>query len=119
MSLRFFIKICGVLILSAIQPVSGSAAEANDELHFGSVAMDVPTVMHRRLTPLTQYLSKELGKPVRLKLAKNMPGAIDDVSTGVVELAYLTPVAYIKSHKKATHVLLPRQSRKGGVRSSL
>ena len=113
MSLRFFIKICGVLILSAIQPVSGSAAEANDELHFGSVAMDVPTVMHRRLTPLTQYLSKELGKPVRLKLAKNMPGAIDDVSAGAVELAYLTPVAYIKSHKKGNTRLVAKTVTKG------
>ena len=70
------------------------------DILFGSVAMDVPSVMHRRLTPLTQYLSQELGRPVNLKLSKNMSGAIRDVAGGTVELAYLTPVAYLKSHAK-------------------
>lgn len=75
-----------------------SATAAQQEIRFGSVAMDIPAVMHRRLIPLTQYLSQELGKPVRLKLAKDMPGAIKDVAHGTVDLAYLTPVAYLKSH---------------------
>jgi len=74
------------------------AAEPH-EIRFGSVAMDIPAVMHRRLTPLTQYLSQELGRPVSLVLAKDMPEAIQDIAQGKVDVAYLTPVAYIKSHR--------------------
>jgi len=69
------------------------------ELKFGSVAMDIPSVMYKRLTPLTQYLSNALGRPISLQLAKDMSSAIKDVSDSSVDLAYLTPVAYIKSHK--------------------
>ncbi len=67
------------------------------EIRFGSVAMDIPAEMHRRLSPLTKYLSAALQRPVTLKLSPNMPAAIKDVSTNQVELAYLTPVAYLKA----------------------
>jgi len=77
------------------------AAAAKQRIRFGSVAMDIPAVMHRRLTPLTHYLSQTLGMPVSLKLAENMPGAIRDVADGKVDLAYLTPVAYLKAHSKS------------------
>lgn len=83
-----------MLVLASCQPVYAK----KDTIYFGSVAMDIPAVMHRRLIPLTQYLSKELGEPVSLKLSKDMPGAIKNVALGTVELAYLTPVAYLKSH---------------------
>lgn len=89
-----------LLVLPALLLLgSGHLAYAKDQtIQFGSVAMDIPAVMHRRLIPLTQYLSKELGKPVSLKLSKDMPDAIKDVALGTVALAYLTPVAYLKSH---------------------
>ena len=75
-------------------------------IRFGSVAMDIPAVMHKRLTPLTRYLSNALQRPVILKLAPNMPAAIDDVGSAAVELAYLTPVAYLRSHEKGDTQLI-------------
>jgi len=69
-------------------------------LVFGSVAMDIPAKMHKRLKPLTVYLSEKLNVPVTLKLAPDMATAIDDVANGNVDIAYLTPVAYLKSHAK-------------------
>ena len=90
-----FMGICAVFLgLVTGYPVTA----AEQEIRFGSVAMDIPAVMHRRLTPLTQYLSNELGRPVNLILAKDMPGAIKDIAHGNVDIAYLTPVAYLKSH---------------------
>lgn len=77
-----------------------NAAQEPDELLFGSVAMDIPAVMYKRLKPLTDYLSHTLQRPVSLKLSPNMGGAINEVSTGAVQLTYLTPVAYIKAHEK-------------------
>lgn len=68
-------------------------------IKFGSVAMDIPSVMHKRLTPLTKYLSESLDQPVNLILAKDMPDAIHAISTNNVDIAYLTPVAYIHANE--------------------
>ncbi|WP_455201471.1 PhnD/SsuA/transferrin family substrate-binding protein [Kaarinaea lacus] len=78
------------------------------EIRFGSVAMDIPAVMQKRLLPLTKYLSDSLGKPVVLKLSPNMPAAITEISKGSVELSYLTPVAYIRSHQKGDTQLIAK-----------
>jgi phosphonate transport system substrate-binding protein len=83
------------------------AADNEQSIRFGSVAMDTPAVMHKRLKPLTEYLTEKLGHPVRLKLAPNMPTAIEEVANAKVELAYLTPVAYIRSKESGnTRVLV-------------
>lgn len=88
------------LILMLIFLFSQGIAEAENDakpIRFGSVAMDTPRVMHQRLLPLTQYLRDALGRPVELVLAPNMATAINNVATGNVDLAYLTPVAYLRS----------------------
>ena len=82
------------LILGAGMPVRA----ASDELYFGSVAMDIPAAMHKRLKPLVDYLSDELQRPVSLKLSANLSNAASDVAAGRVHIAYLTPVAYLKAH---------------------
>jgi phosphonate transport system substrate-binding protein len=76
-----------------------SILAAGKELEFGSVAMDIPAIMHKRLTPLTRYLSKTLHRPVSLKLSPNMGAAIKDAADGTVDISYLTPVAYLKAHE--------------------
>lgn len=84
------------------------AADAPKELRLGSVAMDIPAIMHRRLTPLTQYLTETLGIPVTLKLSPDMKAAIGEVASGSVDITYLTPVAYIKAHKKGDTKLVAK-----------
>lgn len=87
--------------------INNSVATA-DELVFGSVAMDIPAVMHQRLKPLTKYLSKKLNKPVVLKLSPDMGSAIDDAAKGRVDIAYLTPVAYLRAHAKGNAQLIAK-----------
>ena len=89
-----------VLFLLAVSGLHAPALQAEEEILFGSVAMDIPAVMHKRLTPLTEYLSEKLGRPVSLKLSPNMGVAIDDTAKANVHLAYLTPVAYLKAKEK-------------------
>lgn len=90
----------GVCISASTGAVSMPARAADaPELKFGSVAMDIPAEMHRRLKPLTKYLSGALGQPVTLQLSPDMPAAIKEVSTNNVDLSYLTPVAYLKAKK--------------------
>lgn len=86
----------------AITFLAAQAIYAMDAVRFGSVAMDTPAAMHKRLTPLITYLNESLGRPVVLTLSPDMPSAISSVAAGEVEFAYLTPVAYIKSRNKGS-----------------
>ena len=90
-----------------------SLSMANDELVFGSVAMDIPAVMHKRLKPLTNHLSSQLNMQVNLKLSPNMGAAISNAASGDVDIAYLTPVAYLKAHKKGGVQLIAKTVTKG------
>ncbi len=101
-----------LLLLAGLGTASGQAASGN-EIRFGSVAMDTPAVMHHRLTPLTEYLTKELGQPVVLKLSVDMKEAINAVAKGDVELAYLTPVAYLRSHVQGNSQLVVKTVTQG------
>ena len=92
--------VCAACILLPLAAAVQADVPAEAEIRLGSVAMDIPAEMYRRLAPLTKYLSATLKRPVTLKLSANMSAAIDEVSNGSVELAYLTPVAYIKAQAK-------------------
>lgn len=98
---------------SALSFSSLAAADTNKELLFGSVAMDIPAVMHKRLKPLTRYLSEKLGRPVSLKLSPNMGVAIKEVANKQVDLAYLTPVAYLKAHAAGGAKIVAKTVTKG------
>ena len=70
----------GLLIIYLLAGGMAHAGQHN-EILMGSVAMDIPTVMHKRLGPLTSYLSETLGQPVRLMLSPNMKNAINEVAS--------------------------------------
>ncbi len=108
-------KLRNLLIIATtlIMASESVLAVENDEILLGSVAMDIPAVMHERLTPLTKYLSAKTGKKVTLKLSPNMGGAINEVASGGVDLAYLTPVAYLKAHDKGDVKLIAKTITKG------
>jgi phosphonate transport system substrate-binding protein len=103
--MRIWMITTALLLVSIFQPTQASD---NRELRFGSVAMDIPAVMHKRLTPLTKYLSDTLQRPVTLKLSPNMGGAIKEAAEGNVEIAYLTPVAYLRAHEQGGAQLIAK-----------
>ncbi len=89
-----------LLLIGLLGPVAVAAAPGPVQtLYFGSVAMDIPAEMHRRLKPLTDYLGGEIKRPVQLRLSANLNAAADEVAVGRVDIAYLTPVAYIKAQR--------------------
>lgn len=75
-------------------------AAEQDELYLGSVAMDVPAEMVRRLTPLTDYLSKKVGMKISFRASPNLGSAVNELGKDFTQIAYLTPVAYIEAHDK-------------------
>ncbi|WP_198263850.1 phosphate/phosphite/phosphonate ABC transporter substrate-binding protein [sulfur-oxidizing endosymbiont of Gigantopelta aegis] len=114
MTHKIFLVAIYSFLLAFFVPTNASAEHQHQaELLFGSVAMDIPAVMHKRLSPLTNYLSQTLNIPVSLKLAPNMKTAIADTVNGDVDLVYLTPVAYLKAHKKSNTRLVVKTVTKG------
>jgi len=100
-----------IIILLYIHNLNAIAEQT--EITFGSVAQDTPSVMHRRLLPLTNYLSRALNRPVSLKLSSNMSGAISEIVTGEVDLAYLTPVAYTQTYDDSGSQIVAKMISKG------
>jgi len=104
------------LFLFALLSISSFSAYSEgekNEILLGSVAMDIPAVMHKRLSPLTTYLSEQLNLPVSLKLSANMGAAINEIANHNVDIAYLTPVAYLKAHKKGGAQIIAKTVTKG------
>lgn len=91
------------------------AANADDpaELTLGTVAMDIPAVMQQRLKPLSQYLSETLGRPVRVRPAPDLSKAVDEIAKGAVDIAYLTPVAYVKAQRAGNVRIVAKTVTKG------
>jgi phosphonate transport system substrate-binding protein len=110
---KALLALAGIATFSVANITNNIARADEGALLFGSVAMDIPAVMHKRLTPLASYLSTELGKPVNLKLSPNMPAAIKEVSAAQVDLAYLTPVAYIRAHAAGNAQIVVKTVTKG------
>jgi len=100
------VKLFSAIIVAFLFCSAAYSASPNKELVLGSVAMDIPAEMHKRLKPLTQYLSKTLNRNVSLHLSPNMGVAIKDTIDGNVDLSYLTPVAYLKARAKSNAKLL-------------
>jgi len=108
--MKIFFRMIAVLFLFSS---SALVSAEKKELVLGSVAMDIPAVMHKRLTPLKNYLNTQLGMPVTLRLSPNMGAAIKAAASGTVDLAYLTPVAYLKAHQKGGAQLVAKTVTKG------
>lgn len=77
-----------------------AAENSPPELYLGSIAMDVPAEMVRRMTPLAKYLSTQTGYNISFRASPNLASAVEDLGMGHTQIAYLTPVAYIEAHDK-------------------
>lgn len=99
-----------LVLLLFVQSVSADAESTPKpvgELSLGSVAMEIPAAMHQRLKPLAGYLTQELRRPVRLHLSPDLSKAVKEVAAGNVDIAYLTPIAYVDAHATGNvHILV-------------
>ena len=91
--------------LAATLPVHAAENQPVD-LFLGSVAMDVPAAMVKRLTPLAKYLSGQTGYNILFRASPDLDSAVEDLGLAHTQLAYLTPVAYIEAHEKYAAVPL-------------
>jgi phosphonate transport system substrate-binding protein len=56
------------------------------------------TALIKRFSPLTAFLSEQLGMPVAIRIQKSYRDQIDFVGQDQADIAYLGPVSYLKIH---------------------
>ncbi len=54
------------------------------------------TELHKRFGPLAEYLGKELGRPVEIRVDSSYDSHVESVATGQVDIAFMGPAAYVK-----------------------
>ncbi|MDP2266561.1 MAG: PhnD/SsuA/transferrin family substrate-binding protein [Thiobacillus sp.] len=92
-----------VLLAGAVfQPAWANPTQKDQgtDVTMGSVAMDIPVEMIKRMSALTNYLALNTNLNIRFRPSPNLGSAVDDMGTGQTQIAYLTPVAYIEARKK-------------------
>jgi len=87
--------------------------ESRGALRFGVVPLESPARMHRRFTPLAEYLGRALGRPVELRVAHDFSEAVRDLGEGRTQFAYLTPSTYVLAHRRFGATLLATALRRG------
>lgn len=97
--MRHLIATIAVLLALNLAPMQAHAGN-EQEIFLGSVAMDVPAEMIRRLKPLTDYLSHKTGLHISFRASPNLGSAVNELGKDFTQIAYLTPVAYIEAHEK-------------------
>jgi len=58
-----------------------------------------PSELFKKFTPLAEYLSKEAGKTIDIKISKSYQAHIDAVGKDQMDLAYMGPTAYVEMNK--------------------
>ena len=91
---------CAAASAAAPQGAAPKAGPAATSVTMGSVAMDIPVEMIKRMSALTNYLALHTNLNIRFKPSPNLGSAVDDLGTGQTQIAYLTPVAYIDARRK-------------------
>jgi phosphonate transport system substrate-binding protein len=94
--------LAALMVGMAFQPVwaNVTSKEHTTSVTMGSVAMDIPVEMIKRMSALTNYLALNTNLNIRFRPSPNLGSAVEDLGTGQTQIAYLTPVAYIEARKK-------------------
>lgn len=72
-----------------------------EKLIFGVIPVAGSTSMKENFGPLTDYISKQLGIKVEMKLAGDYTGIITGMQHNHIDVAYLGPKSYVEAHKRA------------------
>lgn len=89
---------------AAVLAFGAGAARADDwkskykELTFAVVPAENASGVSDRYTPFTAYLSKELGVPVKLRIANDYAAVIEGQRAGNIQIAHYGPASYATAY---------------------
>lgn len=87
------------MIISLLSFASTASAEMT-ELNMGSIAMDSPADMFKRFRLLTRYLSSKSGMAIHYRAEPDMDSTLQSLGRNSLQIAYLTPAAYLAARDK-------------------
>jgi len=99
--------------ISTITVRSGRRDGTGGILKMGVIPLEAPAEMHRRFTPLVEYLGRVTGRRVELSLAVDFAQTIADLESGATDLVFLTPTTYVEARKRCNASLLVKALRNG------
>lgn len=70
------------------------------DIVFGVVPQQSPSVLIEKWTPVMNYLSKKTGLNIILNIEKSIPEFESNLEKGVYDIAYMSPAYYITAHAK-------------------
>lgn len=88
-----YVLLCWALLIS-------DALRAEQELVFAIHPYITPSLLVERFQPMADYLSLQLKRPVRLHIASSMEDQTRRIVSGEVDLAYMSPTAYLRAHDR-------------------
>ena len=97
------------------------AVQASDVLTMGVFPRRNSVVTVKMFTPLSQYLSKELGVEVKLETAKNFPAFWENVTTKRYDIVHYNQLHYLLSHKSVGYEVFAKNEEFGNsdIQSSI
>lgn len=85
------------LVLCILAAPAGAAeAQARPPLILGVHPYLPPREVVERFTPLADYLGRELGRRVEVRVGRDYDEHITAIARGAIDIAYLGPAAYVK-----------------------
>lgn len=104
-SLLHFIIITLIIILTF-----NTTASSRDQITMILLPLKPPSTMYKNFLPLKRYLEKNLGIPIRIKVAKDSNDVVRHLETGDADIAFLCPTLYCISYNRVQIVPLVKLS---------
>ncbi len=83
-------------LLFFVSTSPGMAAETQEPLLLGVHPYLAASDLYKRFSPLARYLSKEIGRPINIKIAKDYKEHIDEIGQDKLDIAYMGPASYVR-----------------------
>lgn len=103
------------IFLAFLLMLMTTVTAAQADIVFGVIPLEDKAIMTEKFTPLTQYLSRQLGEPVILKIGNDYNEIESGLGDGSIQIAYLGPVGAVKVNQKNPAVLPLVKVVKGGA----
>ncbi len=89
------IRATAALILSLLLPLKPALAQQPQPLKLGIYPYLASTELVRRFTPLAEYLSRVMKRPVTIELSNSYNTHIQKIANDMLHIAFLGPASYV------------------------
>ena len=95
----FALALLSVLSVLVVLPIAG--ADPTDELKIVFIAYENPNQLMEDVRPVTAYLEKALGRPIRAFAATDYAGVVEALRYESADVGFMGPLQYVLAHDQA------------------